>query len=133
MGKIRQIVVLGDGGWGTTLAILLKAKGFSVTLWSAFEEQARFLAARRENVSFLKGVRIPKDIRMTSDVRCLADADLVVGAVPSQYLRSVLVKGKKFYRRSCPVVSAIKGIETRTLLRVSEVFEELWHTPRLAV
>ncbi len=133
MKKSKRIVVLGDGGWGTTLAILLSRKGYPVVLWSAFEDYARLLERKRENVSYLKGIRIPKAVRITPDLSCLETAHCVVVAVPSQYLRGVLTKGRAFVGADCPVVSVVKGIENRTLLRMSQVISEVWPDRRVSV
>jgi glycerol-3-phosphate dehydrogenase (NAD(P)+) len=131
--NFKKITVLGDGGWGTTLAILLARKGYSVTLWSAFENYARLLARKRTNPNYLKGVKIPKGIEITSDLSQALDTGLVVLAVPSQYLRSVLLKGKAFYNKNIPVVSVVKGIENATLLRMSEVIKDVWKPRHICV
>jgi glycerol-3-phosphate dehydrogenase (NAD(P)+) len=65
-------------------------------------------------------------VRITADLACMVSADIVVLAVPSQYLRGVLRKGLGFYRKGCPVVSVVKGIENKTLRRMSEVVCEEW-------
>lgn len=129
----KNITILGDGGWGTTLAILLDDKGFRVTLWSPFAAYARVLDSRRVNPNFLKGVKIPKSVRISADLKKALAADLIVLAIPSQHLRSVLLQGKACYRRSIPVVSVVKGIENRTLMRMSEVIQEVWKCEALAV
>ena len=59
------ITVLGDGGWGTTLAIHLHKLGHRVTWWGAFPEYVKVLKRRRENVKFLPGIRIPRDLVIT--------------------------------------------------------------------
>jgi glycerol-3-phosphate dehydrogenase (NAD(P)+) len=133
MGRFKRIAILGDGGWGTTLAILLYNKGFDITLWSVFDDYARILDKKRNNIDFLKGVKIPRGIRITSDLGEALSCDLVVLAVPSLYLRQVLLKGKRYYLKSVPVVSVVKGIENGTLLRMSEVVRELWHSSDVAV
>ena len=133
MSYYKKITVLGDGGWGTTLAILLHNKGFKVTLWSAFEDYAKILDKNRVNPNYLKGIKIPKPIEITSDLSRALKCDLVVLAIPSQYLRSVLLKAAKFYDRKIPVVSVVKGIENKTLLRMSEVVRDVWQSRRLAV
>ena len=61
-----RVAVLGDGGWGTTLAILLHRKGVGVTLWGAFPEYVEFLRRRRINKKFLPGVAIPRGLRITA-------------------------------------------------------------------
>lgn len=125
MGK--KISVIGDGGWGTALAIMLQRKGHAVTLWSAFEDYARFLDERRENVKFLPRVTLPQEMKITSDLKgAVRPAEIVVFAVPSQYARSVLRKFKEFDFSKKILVSVTKGIENESLKRISEViFEEL--------
>lgn len=133
MSHARRVVVLGDGGWGTTLAILLEHKGYLVTLWSAFPAHARLLNRQRTNADFLKGVKIPQAIRITADASCLKEADLVVVAVPSAYLRRILKKTARFYGKSIPVVSVVKGVENATLMRMSQVVRQVWRSERVAV
>ncbi len=133
MIKFKRIVVLGDGGWGTTLAILLSRKGASVTLWSAFPEYARFVDRTRRNPYYLKGVVLPRGIVVTSRPDVLMSADVIVVAVPSEYLRSVLRRTRDFVPPSCAVVSVVKGIEVTSLMRMTQVIREVWGTQRLAV
>lgn len=121
-----DIAVLGDGGWGTTLAILLSRKGHSVTLWGAFDDYIQALKRSRINKRFLPGIKIPDNIRITSDLNsALCDKQLVVFAIPSQHMRDVLKKLKKLeYPRKAIYLSVTKGIETKTLKRMSEVVHE---------
>ncbi len=129
----KHIVVLGDGGWGTTLAILLFKKGLRVTLWSAFPGYAKRMAGTRRNPYFLKGIVIPRGIAVTSDARVLRSADAIVVAVPSEHLRRVLRRTRRYAASSCAVVSVVKGIEFKTLMRMSEVIRDAWGVERLAV
>ena len=133
MTRFEKISVIGDGGWGTTLAILSQQKGFKVTLWSPFDAYAQVLHKKRVNTNFLRGIRIPRSIRITSDLNLALACDLIVLAVPSQYLRRVLLKGKRRYAKSIPVVSVVKGIENGSLLRMSEVIKEVWQSSCVAV
>ncbi|MFA6384853.1 MAG: NAD(P)H-dependent glycerol-3-phosphate dehydrogenase [Candidatus Omnitrophota bacterium] len=137
MKKIKEIniAVLGDGGWGTTLAILLAGKGFNVSLWSAFSDYAAFLDKKRINTKFLKGIKIPARITITSDLGLATrGADCVVLAVPSQYLRGVLKKLKNTKYPSAAIhLSATKGIEIGTLKRMSEIIREELGAVKLAV
>lgn len=131
---IKGIAVIGDGGWGTTLAVLLAKKGFDVSLWGAFPEYTEIVRKSRENVKFLPGTKIPDGVMLTHS---MADAikgrDLVVLAVPSQFMRGVLtilkgedISGKRF-------ISVVKGIENGTLKRMSEVIFECLGKQKLAV
>ncbi|MGE5280082.1 MAG: NAD(P)H-dependent glycerol-3-phosphate dehydrogenase, partial [Deltaproteobacteria bacterium] len=129
----KRIVVLGDGGWGTTLALMLHKKGVRVTLWSAFPEYAHRMRRTRRNPFYLKGVPIPAAIDITSAPDALWGADGVVVGVPSQYLRGVLERTKRSFRQDCPVISVVKGIEFRSLLRMSQVIAHVWGARRVAV
>ena len=133
MEKELKIGVLGDGGWGTTLAILLHKKGYDVTVWGAFPEYVKFLDLKRENKKFLPGIRIPASIKFTSDIiEAAEDKDVIVLAALSQYMRPVLGKLKK--AGGAPIyVSVAKGIENRSLLRVSQVIEEKLGKVNLAI
>ena len=83
--------VLGDGGWGTALAIQLSRRGHQVRWWGAFPDYLRELEARRVNRKYLPGIPIPRSIRITP---ILADAvqgaDLIISAIPSQHLRATI-------------------------------------------
>lgn len=118
----KSVMVIGNGGWGTTLAILLFKKGYEVTLWGANSSYSDYLKEKRENVKFLKGVPIPPGINIVSGFfQNAADAHLIVSATPTPYLRSVLTKFKGTFSCDTPVVSVTKGIENDTLMRPSEI------------
>src|SRR6185437_15731796 len=89
-----SIAILGDGAWGTAIALLLaRDPEHSVTLWSARAENGRLLQERRENVRLLPGVPLPPAIRLTSEiVQAVSGADLLVAAIPTVYLRATLTR-----------------------------------------
>lgn len=119
---IKKIAVIGNGGWGTTLAILLHKKGYEVTLWGADSSYVEYLKEKKENIKFLKGIPIPAGICITSDIsNNLKDTQLVVSATPTPYLRSVLTKFKDIFAHEVPIVSVTKGIENETLMTPSEI------------
>lgn len=131
---MRRVTILGDGGWGTCLAILLAGCGNQVTLWGAFPAYIEELRRRRENVKFLPGVPIPASVELTSEEgKALEGAEAVVVAVPSQYLRQVLARFSGGPWDRALVVSMVKGIEPDTLLRMSEVIRSVLPVRRLAV
>ncbi|OGW99546.1 MAG: glycerol-3-phosphate dehydrogenase, partial [Omnitrophica WOR_2 bacterium GWA2_44_7] len=125
----------GDGGWGTTLAILLAHKGFQVCLWGAFEENINRIHKRGVNDKFLPGIRVPSSIKLTSDLSAaISDAQVIILAVPSQFIRQVVRRIAPLKKAGVPLVSVIKGIETKTLRRMSEViYQELGRRLKLAV
>jgi glycerol-3-phosphate dehydrogenase (NAD(P)+) len=113
--KPFNVMVLGDGGWGTALAMVLDEAGADVTLWGAFADYIELMNRERRNPKFLPGVEVPASIRLTHDMAGAAKADLVVSVVPSQYLRSVMQSFKDVYSPGTPIVTATKGIEVDTL------------------
>ena len=114
--RIERALVLGDGSWGTTLALLLARQGIATTLWSPFLAQARELEATRENKRFLPGVQLPKEMSFSADPGTAAGgAELVVSAIPTQYLRACLEKFEDALPGTVPVATATKGLEIETL------------------
>lgn len=121
-----NIAVLGDGGWGTTLARLLCLKGYKVTLWGFFDDYVVYLNKKRVNTKFLPGIKIPDNIQITSNLNhAIHEKDLIIFAVPSQYIREVLrkFKGCSISKKSI-ILSVTKGIEIGSLKRVSQIIEE---------
>lgn len=122
MSGAKRITILGDGGWGTALAILLCGKGHHVTLWGNFPDYMAELKRTRENRKFLPGVTIPASVVLTDSIsEALQSPQIAVAAIPVVYLRSALEKIKPHYPKRVPVVSIAKGIENDTLLRSSEI------------
>jgi glycerol-3-phosphate dehydrogenase (NAD(P)+) len=133
MSKLR-IAVLGDGGWGSTLAVLLSNKGYRVRLWGAFLDYAELMAKTRFNPKFLPGIKIPREIEITNNIKtAVLDQEIIVLAVPSQYIRSVLKKIKGKFSRKAVFLSVIKGIEISSLSRISEVIHAELGSVKLAV
>jgi len=130
-----DISILGDGGWGTTLAILLHRKGFKVSLWGAFPDYVSYLARKRINTKFLPEIKIPQDIEITPSLNAaISDKELIIFAIPSQYLRRVLKRFKRLdFPKEAMYLSVIKGIETGSLKRMSEVIHDEIGDVRLAV
>ncbi|MEE9583998.1 MAG: NAD(P)H-dependent glycerol-3-phosphate dehydrogenase [Candidatus Brocadiales bacterium] len=126
MKPFKRISVLGNGGWGTALSLLLYKKGYDVLLWGNTQEYVEFLREKRENVKYLPGIPIPPELPLTSDLAEAADGrELIVVAVPSPYLRSVMERFKPHYARGATVLNVVKGIENDTLLLASEVIKDV--------
>ena len=118
----NKICIIGDGGWGTALAIILSQKGMNVTLWGAFGDYVELTARTRENIKFLRGVKIPNSVELTASMEhAVRGADAVILAVPSKYFRGVLLRLAEFVQRSQLCVTATKGIEDSTMMRMSEI------------
>ena len=118
-----KITVVGSGGWGTALALLLLENGNDVALWSHTQEKTGILRATGEN-PMLSGVALPKEMRFTSDLADVADSGAVLMATPSYAVRETARRMKEFIRPGTIIVSASKGIEKDSSLRLSQVIEE---------
>jgi glycerol-3-phosphate dehydrogenase (NAD(P)+) len=129
----KNVSVLGAGSWGMGVAKLLQENGFEVKLWEYNESDYQIIKVQRCHPKKLKNIFLHKTIDVTNDLGYAIDkADLVVSAVPSQSLRSVLEDLPKNNIANCPIVNLAKGIETTTLKRMSEVIiDELGHPSKL--
>lgn len=129
-----NIAIIGDGGWGTTLAILLARKGYAVTLWSAFDDYAREISTSRLNPKFLPGIIIPRQIEITSRLeQALSNKQVIVLAVPSQYTRGVVKKISGRYTGQPIFLSVTKGIEIKSSKRISQIVQDELGNVKLAV
>jgi glycerol-3-phosphate dehydrogenase (NAD(P)+) len=123
---VSRAVVIGDGGWGTTLALLLHRNGIRTVLWSAFPEHVDEMHSFHENRRFLPGIHLPRELEVTADPHSAAEgADLVVSVVPTQYLRGVANLFEDALPGNAPVVSATKGIEIETFKTPSAILTEI--------
>lgn len=124
---MSRIAVMGSGAWGTALAISLARRGgHQVALWSFEKPVAEAMRTQRENTAFLPGFRLPESIAVTeSPGAALEGADLVVLVTPSQFTRSSMRGFVPHLRPGQALVSATKGIEDETFLRMSEVVAEV--------
>lgn len=122
---MAKISVLGAGSWGTALALLLYHNGHEVTLWSALEDEVTMLLEKREHTSKLPGVKLPKEMTITSDLEgSLKNPDVAVLAVPSPFTRSTAEKMAPFTKKGQIVVNVAKGVEENTLMTLSEIISE---------
>jgi len=122
----KNISIIGDGAMGSVCAILLCEKGFAVRMWGYDSQQLAQFEKRRENFKFLPGYKLPQALVFESkDSGILKGADLVISAVPCQFIRSVWQRLKNYANDSVPIVSVAKGIENGTLLRPSEILADV--------
>ncbi len=128
---IDKVAVIGTTSWGTTLSVLLAGWGRATYLWSWLEEEAAQLRREGENRLRQPGLAFPPALTVTHDLgEALAGAGLVVLAVPSSSLRENLRRLRPHLDRDAIVLSAVKGLESETGKRMSEVIgEELGATP----
>jgi glycerol-3-phosphate dehydrogenase (NAD(P)+) len=124
---VSRIAIIGAGAWGTGLAIVLGRKGaHSIRLWAYEPEVREGIATRRINDQFLPGQRIPESVSATGDLQeALRDAEIVVSVMPSQHCRDLFQKARPFLKPEMLVVSATKGLEENTLLRMTELISQV--------
>jgi len=131
---INHAAIIGDGAMGSLSAILLAQNGIGVRMWSAFPEHAEAIRRDGTNEQFLPGFPLPRDLVVSTDAAEVTDgADLVVVAVPSKYLREVLQRIQAHLPAEPIYVSVVKGIETESLLRPSEVLANVAGARRTVV
>ncbi len=119
------MAVLGCGGWGTALAVHLASTGCPVRLWGRDQSLIRSLAETRENSVYLPGVVLAESVEPMSAMECaLRGARYVVVAVPSHGVRKLMRTIAGYIESGVTIVSATKGIEERTLLRMSQVIQQ---------
>jgi glycerol-3-phosphate dehydrogenase (NAD(P)+) len=118
----HTIGVLGSGSWGTALAVHLARSGHDVRLWARDQALASAMSAQRENTAYLPGIQLPDALRPTAQIaEAIGGAAFVVMAVPSHGLRDVARAASAHVPPSCTMVSAVKGLEEGSLLRMSQV------------
>jgi glycerol-3-phosphate dehydrogenase (NAD(P)+) len=124
---MSRIGILGAGAWGTALAISLARRGgHTIVLWSHSAAVAEQLSETGENLAYLPGYTLPVDVTVTADLpEAIFEADILLCVTPSQHLRGVLGHIAPLLTRKQIVVSASKGIEETSLLRMSQVIASL--------
>jgi glycerol-3-phosphate dehydrogenase (NAD(P)+) len=119
---LKTLSIIGGGSWGTALAIVLSPRFPSVRLWFHERDLADRAARARENDIFLPGFQLPGNIFITSDLaEALDGGDVVLGVMPSHHARGLYERMLPHLKPSMLFVSATKGIENGTLLRMTEV------------
>ncbi|MDR2437597.1 MAG: NAD(P)-binding domain-containing protein, partial [Endomicrobium sp.] len=123
-----KITVLGAGSWGATLAALLANNEHKVTIWEFDAKRAQDLNNRKIK-PFEAGVELPKGITVTNSLESFEGAEFILFVVPSQHMRStcILLKNNGISLKGKLIISATKGVENETLLRMSEVIEDVFN------
>jgi glycerol-3-phosphate dehydrogenase (NAD(P)+) len=119
---MSRIIVLGSGAWGTAIALSLHRRGgHQLSLWAHSPQAAQEIIDVGENALFLPGFPLPADLAVTGDCAAARDAEIVVSVVPSEFLRSTFSRLRAHLHPGQIIVSATKGVEDRTFLRMSQV------------
>ncbi|MFZ1087289.1 MAG: NAD(P)H-dependent glycerol-3-phosphate dehydrogenase [Terracidiphilus sp.] len=119
---MSRIIVLGSGAWGTAIALSLHRRGgHQLSLWAHSPEFAQEIVDAGENKLFLPGFPLPAEIAITGDNAAVRDAEIVVSVVPSEFLRSTFARIRPHLHPGQIIVSATKGVEDHTFLRMTQV------------
>ena len=122
---MARVGVIGAGSWGTALAKVLHTNGNDVVVWSIVEAEIRMLNDYHEHLEKLPGVRLPKDMKFTTDMQeAVEGSDYLILAVPSVFTRSTAKAMAPFVKEGQVIVCVAKGIEEATLMTISEVVED---------
>ncbi|MCF7887371.1 MAG: NAD(P)-dependent glycerol-3-phosphate dehydrogenase [Candidatus Omnitrophica bacterium] len=130
-----SISIIGAGSWGTTLAVYLSKKGVEVKLHSVFKQHNLQMKKERENKTFLKGEKFPPCLFIELSLKEALNQDIILIAIPVKFIRNILKKifacQKDFQNKT--FVSVSKGIEVKSLKRVSEIIKEELKIDNIAV
>ncbi|MGQ9608223.1 MAG: NAD(P)H-dependent glycerol-3-phosphate dehydrogenase [bacterium] len=133
----NNIAIIGGGSWGTAISVLLGSecetgkKELNIKLWIRRNELAQEITQKRVNSEYLPGVNIPKTVNITTSIKeAVVDANLIIIAVPSQYLRSIIKEIYSYINKGSIICSASKGIEIGSFKRMSEIIHEEIDIPK---
>ncbi|KPL01253.1 MAG: glycerol-3-phosphate dehydrogenase [candidate division Zixibacteria bacterium SM23_73_3] len=122
---MAEIAVLGAGSWGIAISTLLNYNGHKVTLWEFDRQERKRLSIQREHKEKLPGVTIPDRVEITDQLDlAVSKADMLTLALPSHTVREVAKKIDSIKLKDPIVVNLAKGVENKTLLRMSEVLKQ---------
>lgn len=122
----RTITVIGDGAMGSVCAAMLCNKSLAVTMWGHDASQLSETAKGRENVRFFPGYRLPDGLKYESrDDKAMAGAEMILSAVPCQFVRLVWQRLKEHLPAKIPIISVAKGIEQGTLLCPTQILADV--------
>ncbi len=121
---MAKITVLGMGGFGIALAVMLNKNEHEVTVWTAFENEIEDIRRDGENTQKLPGIKVEDKIKLTTDISCVKDADIVLFGIPTAFIRSVAKQIKPVLNPDTVIVNTGKGLEEKSFKRMSEVLKE---------
>jgi glycerol-3-phosphate dehydrogenase (NAD(P)+) len=122
----NALAIIGAGSWGTALAIILSPRFERIQLWAYEADLVTRMAETRENDVFLPGLRLPANVYPSTDLnRTLEHAVTIVGVMPSRFARGLYTSMLPHLKPEMRFVSATKGLEKGTLLRMSEVARQV--------
>ena len=124
---MKNLAIMGGGSWGTALSVVLAPRFERVRLWVYEQDLVERMRATRQNDVYMPGVSLPANVDVSSDIaECLDHANIVLGVMPSHVARSMYKQMAAHLTNSTAIVSATKGLENGTLMRMSEVIRAVF-------
>ena len=131
---MANIVILGSGGFGLSLAIMAEHSGkHKVTVWSKFQSEIDEIRKHGEHIQKLPGVPVSESIALTSDISCIKGCDMLIFGIPSSFVRDVAKLAAPYVEPGMVIVNTGKGLEEGSLKTLSQVIGEEIHTDKLVV
>ena len=130
---MADIAILGSGGFGLSLAVMCLRAGHKVTVWSKFQDEIDTIIRTGSLKAKLPGVKIPKEIKLTTDVSCVSEKDLVIVGIPTSFIRGVCVEAAPYVSEKSIIVNTAKGLENGTLKTMSVVMHECFPNNTIAI
>ncbi len=131
---MANIVILGSGGFGLSIAVMAEHCGkHNITVWSKFQSEIDLIRAHGEHIQKLPGVPVSEKITMTNDISCVKDCDMLIFGIPSSFVRSVAKEASPYVSKDTVIVNTGKGLEEGSLKTLSEVITEEINTDKLVV
>jgi glycerol-3-phosphate dehydrogenase (NAD(P)+) len=122
---MENILFIGGGSWGSALSFSLAKKGISSTIWHRDPEIVSLMKESRVHY-LIPSLRLPSNIYFSNQIKAaIQRADIVVFAIPSQSIRRLIVRNKKYFTESKIIINASKGIENNSLMTVSQVIRDV--------
>lgn len=122
---MSKIAILGAGSWGIALTVLLNDNNHRIILWEVDSKRASRLDKKREDKEKLPGIKIPKPVRITDNLKeTVLDQELLALALPSHIVREAAQRLSKINLHQPIILNLAKGIESQTLCRMSEVLKQ---------
>jgi len=131
---MKKITIVGAGSWGTTLSILLGKKGYNISLWTRRKELAKEINSKNENIQYLKSIKIPKTVIATNSIEeSTKESNLVIFAVPSNFLRETIKQFSKSINKDIIIMHVIKGVEESSGNLMSQLLKNEFPDNKIAV
>jgi len=131
---LTRLAIIGGGSWGTALACVLASRFDRVSLWVYEPDLAARIERTRLNDVFLPGIPLPPNVQSGHSLEAaLSEADVVLSVMPSHAVRDIYTQMLPWLKPSMRIVSASKGLETGTLLRISQIIRSITGFDRIAV